>query len=114
MSEIPHIPATVVALYDHLPGWLDADWIAEPLGNLAVTLAYDHVWDGLTDADAQRVAERVGIEMIRSAFLPEFRGEAVERITARADDALADRAFDDRVAAGLALHRAARILGGQP
>jgi hypothetical protein len=77
--------------------------------SIAAVLVDAHVFDGLSDRDARRVAELVAYNVIPANF--DFTAAAAE-LDDRANQVLTDRqgGWDDRTAAGLALHRAARVL----
>jgi hypothetical protein len=68
-----------------------------------------HVFDDLSPADANRVAETVAFEVIRCDWA---LVDAADAVTDRAIAVQLDRGagVDDRMAVGLALHRAARVL----
>jgi hypothetical protein len=68
-----------------------------------------HVFDDLSPADANRVAETVAFEVVRCDWA---LVDAADAVTDRAIVVQLDRGadFDDRMAVGLAMHRAARAL----
>ena len=75
---------------------------------LAAVLADAHVFD-LSPADAHRAAETVAFEPIRAGWV---LADAADAVTDRAIAAQLDRdtRLRRRMAVGLALHRAARVL----
>ncbi|MGO9153090.1 hypothetical protein [Mycobacterium sp.] len=76
---------------------------------LAAVLADAHVFDDLSPTDANRVAETVALEVIRcDSALTDAADAVTDRAIAVQLDWGAD--LDDRMAVGLALHRAARAL----
>jgi hypothetical protein len=83
---------------------------AAALEALAAVLADAHVFDDLSP-DANRVAELVAYNVIPANF---DLIAAADALRDRANEVLVDRrgGWDDRSAAGLAMHRAARVLEG--
>lgn len=81
---------------------------AGALEALAAVLGDTHVFDLLSPADANRVAEAVAFEAIRYDWA---LVDAAAAVTDRAIAVQLDRRsdFEDRMAVGLALHRAARV-----
>jgi hypothetical protein len=79
---------------------------------LAAVLAANHVFDDLSERNARRVAGAIAFEAIHAGWAMTAAADAV---TDRAIAAQLDRGadFDDRMAVGLALHQAARVLGGE-
>jgi hypothetical protein len=68
-----------------------------------------HVFDDLSTADANRVAEIVAFEVIRCDWALDA---AAADLDDRGNQVLTDRqgGWDDRMMSGLSLHRAARLL----
>jgi hypothetical protein len=85
---------------------------AATLEALAAVLADAHVFDDLSPVDANRVAETVAFEVIRCDWA---LIDAAAAVTDRAIAVQLDRHSDcdDRMAVGLALHRAARVLADE-
>jgi hypothetical protein len=83
--------------------------IAAALEALAAVLGDAHVFDDLSPADTNRVGETVAFEVIRCDWALDAAAAAV---TDHANEVLTDRRsdLDDRMMAGIALHRAARAL----
>jgi hypothetical protein len=82
---------------------------AAALEALAAVLTGAHVFDDLSPADANRVAETVAFEVIRCDWALDVAAAAVtDRAIAVQLDRHSD--LDDRMAVGLALHRAARVI----
>jgi hypothetical protein len=112
-SKLPHddIPAAVRFLTVELPQLLGITGTvhAGALEALAAVLAEAHVFDDLSPADANRVAETVAFEVIRCDWaLIDAAAVVTDRAIAVQQDRGAD--FDDRMAVGLALHHAAGVL----
>ncbi|MGO9155238.1 hypothetical protein [Mycobacterium sp.] len=113
MTSVPQTTSNpaVAFLTDELPALLGITGtaLAAALEGLAAVLAGAHVFDDLSPADAHRVAEVVALEVIRCDW---ELADAVAAITDRAIEVQLDRRsdLDDRMAIGLALHRAARVL----
>jgi hypothetical protein len=96
LPELLSITGTVHA------GMLDA---------LAAVLGANHVFDDLSERDTKRVAGAIAFEAILAGWAPT---DAAAAVTDRAVAAQLDRHsdHDNRMAVGLALHRAGRVLDG--
>ena len=78
---------------------------------LAAVLGANHVFDDLLERDTKRVAGAIAFEAILAGWAPT---DVAAAVTDRAVAAQLDRHsdHDDRIAVGLALHRAGRVLDG--
>jgi hypothetical protein len=81
---------------------------ADMLEAIAAVLAEAHVFDDLSERDARRVAGALAFEAIHTGW--GVMTAAADAVTDRAIAVQLDRRsdLDDRMAVGLALHRAAR------
>ena len=113
MTSVPEITSNTAAAFltVELPELLGITGTAhaDALEALAAVLADAHISDDLPPADANRVAETVALEVIRCGWA---LADAADAVTDRAIAPQLDRRsdLDDRMAVGLALHRAARVL----
>ncbi len=88
---------------------IDGTAHADALEALAAVLVDAHVFDDLSPADANRVAETVALEAIRGDWaLAAVAAVVTDRAIATHLDRHSD--LDDRMAVGLALHRTAAVL----
>ncbi len=110
-AEIPDTAIVVRFMSIELPELLAITGTvhAGMLDALAAVLADAHVFDGLSDRDARRVAGAIAFEAIHAGWeLADAGATVTDRAVATQLDRGAD--CDDRMAVGLALHRAARLI----